>query len=329
MIERRRLLAFGCAVVAARALSSTSASAQPRYPERPIRLVIPFPPGGVNDAVGRPLADKMKALLGTIVVENQGGAGGAIGAAAVARAQPDGYTILLGALSIGVLHALAGGRRLYDPSKDLDPILILGSTGFAMAIHPSLPVRTLEELVAYAKANPGKLSYGSAGQGSLNHLTGELFKSLAGTEIAHIPYRGAGPAVTDLISGHIQLVVPSVTSQVIELHRSGQIKMLAVTLPQRLSGAPDVPTGVEAGLPGFLSQNFVGMFAPAGTPKPIVEQIAQASRTALADPELQQRFAAAGFEPILDSDPAKMQATIESEFALWGPVVKAIGLKLE
>ena len=200
------------------------------YPSRPIRLVIPFPPGGAFDAVGRPWADKVKPLLATVVVENMGGGGSSIGAAAVARARPDGYTILLGGTQTHVNEALLKSRPLYDPVKDLDPIAGVAANVLCIAVHHAVPVQTLNELIAYAKANPGKLSYGHSGVGSIQHLTGELFKSLTGTpEIVQVPYRGTGPVITDLVGGQIPMGTPGVTGQVIELHRSGKMRVLAVT----------------------------------------------------------------------------------------------------
>jgi tripartite-type tricarboxylate transporter receptor subunit TctC len=190
MVRRRDVLGLGLAALSARALAPRAALAQARFPERPVRLVIPFPPGGVYDAVGRPFADRMKATLGTMIVENQGGAGGSLGAATVARAQPDGYTLLLGGIGPLVINPVAASHTPYDPLKDFEPIAILVVTAFSVAVHPSLPVRTLAELIDYANRNPGKLSYGSAGVGSGNHLTGELIKSLTGVDIVHVPYRG-------------------------------------------------------------------------------------------------------------------------------------------
>ena len=187
------------------------------YPTRPIRLVVPFPPGGAFDAVGRPWADKMKPLLGTVVVENIGGGGSSLGAAAVARAQPDGYTILLGGTQTHVNEALLKAKPLYDPVKDLDPIAGIAAYSLGLAVHPAVPAQTLAELVAYAKANPGKLSYGHAGVGTIQHLTGELFKSLTGTpEIVQVPYRGTGPAIADLIGGQVPVGIVGVTGQVLE-----------------------------------------------------------------------------------------------------------------
>jgi tripartite-type tricarboxylate transporter receptor subunit TctC len=263
MMNRRNIFVFGLALISARIMALGPTFAQSNYPQRPIRLVVPFPPGGVQDAVGRPWADKMKSLLGTIVIENIGGAGASLGTAAVARAEPDGYTLLLGNSSGLVINSIAASRITYDPMRDFEAISLLAVNGFAIVVNPSLPVRTLREFIEYAKSNPGKLSYGSAGVGSLNHLTGELFKSLVGTpDIVHVPYRGGGPAITDLISGHVPMVVPVVTGQVLELHQSGKLRMLAVTSPARLPAAPEIPTMAEAGLPGLVSQGFSGLFAP-------------------------------------------------------------------
>jgi tripartite-type tricarboxylate transporter receptor subunit TctC len=329
MMGRRDVLALGLSALAARALTPRAVLAQSRFPERPIRLVIPFPPGGVYDAVGRPWADRMKAALGTIIVENQGGAGGSLGAATVARAQPDGYTILLGGIGPMIINPVAASHTPYDPIKDFEPVAILVVTAFSVAVHPSLPVRTLQELVDYAKRNPGKLSYGSAGVGSGNHLTGELLKSLTGADIVHVPYRGAGPALTDLISGQIPMAMVNVTGQVIELHRAGKLRLLAVSSPNRLIAAPDIPSAGEAGLPGLISRNFIGVMAPARTPPAIVTQISQAARVAMADRELQQIYVASGLEPSPDASPEQARRFLEEEIARWTPIIKGIGLKLD
>jgi tripartite-type tricarboxylate transporter receptor subunit TctC len=329
-MKRRDLLLFGLSALSTQALMPRAARAQAKYPERPIRLVIPFTTGGVNDAVGRPWADKMKSLLGTVVVENIGGAGGGLGAAAVARARPDGYTILLGGMGSQVIVGVATNRANYDPVNDFEPIAILGVTALTIAVHPALPVKTLKELIDYAKANPGKLSFGSSGAGAMTHLTGELFKSLAGLpDIVHIPYRGGGPLIADLVSGHIPMIAQSVTGNMIELHEAGKVRMLCVTSPNRLVAYPSVPTAVEAGLPNMIAQNFIGLFAPAKTPKPIIDQLAEATRTAMADPQFQQAFVQSGFDPLLDSTPEKTRRFTEDEIARWTPIIKSIGLKLE
>src|SRR4051812_3416285 len=247
----RRQFLYLIAGTAVSPTSSRIAMAQ-AYPSRPIRLVIPFPPGGAFDAVGRPLAERLKPLLGTVVVENMGGGGSSIGAAAVARARPDGYTILLGGTQTLVNEALLKSKPLYDPIKDLDPIASVAANSLCIAVHPSVPVHTLEELIAYAKANPGKLSYGHSGVGSIQHLAGELFKSLTGIpDIVQVPYRGTGPVITDLIGGQIPVGTPGVTGQVIEFHRAGKLRVLAVTSAARLVAAPELPTAAELGFPGM------------------------------------------------------------------------------
>src|SRR3954462_12189810 len=262
-------LAVGAAALPA---VSHMASAQ-SYPARPIRLVVPFPPGGAFDAVGRPLADKIKPLLGTVVVENIGGGGSSLGAAAVARARPDGYTILLGGTQTHVNETLLKSRPLYDPVKDLAPIAGAAAYFLGIALHPAVPAQSLDELIAYAKANPGKLSYGHAGVGTIQHLTGELFKSLAGTsDIVQVPYRGTGPAIADLDAGQIPIGIVGVTGQVLELHRTGKLRGLAVTSPTHLAAAPELPTAGELGFPGMTVTGSIGLLAPAGTPMEIIEQ---------------------------------------------------------
>ena len=328
-LPRRQFLHLAAGAAALPAVSRI-ARAQ-AYPTRPIRLVIPFPPGGAFDAVGRPWADKMKPLLGTVVVENIGGGGASLGAAAVARARPDGYTILLGGTQTHVNEALLKSRPLYDPVKDLDPIAGVAAN---VLVHRRASCgagsdpRT--ELIAYAKANPGKLSYGHSGVGSIQHLTGELFKSLAGTpEIVQVPYRGTGPLITDLVGGQVPMGMPGVTGQVIEFHRSGKMRVLAVTSPTRLVAAPELPTAAELGFPGMTVTGSIGLLAPAGTPIGIIEQIAQATRTAVAEPAYQQMLIDAGIEPTLDSNPEKFRRSLAADVALWTPVVKALGLKID
>ena len=327
-LPRRKFLQLAAGAAALPAVSRV-AWAQ-TYPTRPIRLVVPFPPGGAFDFVGRPWAEKMKTLLGTIVVENIGGGGSSLGAAAVVRALPDGYTLLLGGIQTHVNEALVKSRPLYDPAKDLDPIAGMAANVLCIAVHPAVPVETLKELIAYAKANPGKLSYGHSGVGSIQHLAGELFKSLAGTpEIVQVPYRGTGPLITDLLGGHIPMGTPGVTGQVIELHRTGQMRVLAVTSPARLVAAPEIPTATELGFPGMTVTGSIGLLAPAGTPVGSIEQIAQATRTAVAEPAYQQKLIDAGIEPILDSNPEKFRRSLAADVALWTPVVKALGPKIE
>jgi len=300
------------------------------YPTGPIRLVIPFPPGGAFDAVGRPLADKMNSLLGTMVVENVGGGGGSLGVAAVARARPDGYTLVLGGTITHINEVLLKSRPQYDAVKDLDPVAGAAANVLCIAVHPSVPAQNLKEFVAYANANPGKLSYGHAGVGSIQHLAGELFKSLAGTpDVVQVPYRGTGPLITDVLAGQVQMGTPGVTGQVIELHRSGKMRVLAVTSPTRLAAAPELQTAAEQGFPGVTVIGSLGLLAPAGTPKEIIEQIARATRTVVAEPAFKQMLIEAGIEPTLDSNPEKFRQSLAADVALWTPVVKALGIKID
>jgi tripartite-type tricarboxylate transporter receptor subunit TctC len=298
------------------------------YPARPIRLVVPFPPGGVYDTVGRPLAERVGALLGTIVIENQGGAGGSLGTAAVARAQPDGYTLLLSGGGPIAVTPTSSRRPPYDPTKDLEAIYLVVVNAAGFAVHPSVPVRNLKELADYAKANPGKLSYASAGVGSLTHLAGELFKSVAGVrDIVHVPYRGMGPALKDLISGEVPLALPIVTGQILALHKAGKIRLLAVTTKDRLASAPDVPTAVEAGYDKMIAQGFIALFAPAKTPETIINRVSEVTRKAMSEAEFQRFLIASGLEPQLDSNPDKTRRFVQEEIARWAPIINTIGLK--
>ena len=328
MTLTRRKFLHTLAAAAALPAGTRKALAQ-AYPVRPIRLVVPYPPGGVYDATGRLWADRTKAHLGTIVIENIGGGGSTRGTAAVAHAQPDGYTILLGGDSGLVINPLASSQVTYDPVKDFEPIAVVGRNPTLIEVHPSQPIHSLKELAAFAKANPGKLSYGTSGVGTTNHLVGELFKSLSGTDIAHVPYRGAGPALTDLLGGHIPMLVQSVTGQALEMHRTGKLRILAVTSDQPLTAEPSIPTVQQAGFAKLASQQFLGLFAPRGTPSEAIERVAQATRDTMADHEVQKLFIAAGFDPDAGSTPQQTRALLASDIAKWAPVIKAIGLKLD
>jgi tripartite-type tricarboxylate transporter receptor subunit TctC len=299
------------------------------YPSRPIRLVVPFAPGGATDVVGRLWADRIKPLIGTAIVENRASGGGVPGATEVARAAADGYTFLFGNTSTQVLVPAAMVRPPYDPLRDFVGIYILCLSPNSIVVHESVPARTLGELIAYAKANPGKLSYGSAGAGTMTNLTGELFKQLIGApDIVHIPYKGAAPGIADLASGHIPMMTPNLGGTLIDLHRAGRVRILAVTARTRPKIAPDIPTALEAGLPGMVAENFNGLFAPARLPKPLVERFARATRTMVADAEFQKPLIESGFEPILDSGPEAAQRLVGEELARWAPVMKATAFRL-
>ena len=328
MLSRRQVIhrTAGAAVVAALPTLGRADA----YPSRSIRLVIPFAAGGSNDQIGRPWAEKMGPLLGSVVIENIGGAGGALGVSTVARAAPDGYTILLGNIGNQVVLPLASRHASYDSLRDLHGIYRLVTGALAFAVHPSLPVQSLQELAAYAKANPGKLSYGSAGVGTSNHLVGEMFKLQAGTpDIVHVPYRGAAPATSDLIGGQIPLILAVMSGQLLQSHQSGKLRILAVTSAKRLGSAPDIPTATESGMPQLLLEGWFGLFAPKATPEPILEKIAQATRVAMTDPVLVETYRAAGMEADADSSPAKLHRYVEEELVRFAPVIKAIGFKID
>jgi len=327
-LPRREFLRLAAGVAALPAVARRARAET--YPARPIRLVVPFPPGGAFDTIGRPWADRMKSLLGTVFVENIGGGGGSLGAAQASRARPDGYTLLLGGATTHITEALLKNRPQFDPLKDLEPISDIAITAFAIAVHPSVPANDLNELIAYAKANPGKLSYGSAGTGSLNHLTAEAFKLKVGLpDLIHVPYRGAGPAIADALAGQVPMIVPAMTNIVLELHRAGKLRVLAVTHGTRLAAAPELPTAVEQGLTDLVSPNFVGVFAPAGTPRPIIDQVAEANLALLADRDYEQLLISGTFEPHGGLRPDAYRRYVESEIARWAPIVKAMGLKID
>jgi tripartite-type tricarboxylate transporter receptor subunit TctC len=328
-VDRRGFLRVAAAAATLPMLSGMARAET--FPSRPIRLVLPFPPGGVFDIIGRPWADKAGRSLGTVIVENQPGAGGSLAAAAVSRARPDGYTIFLGSSSIHLTELILRTRPLLNPMKDLMPVSMVATAAFAIAVNPGVPAKTLVELVDYIKANPGKLSYGSAGAGTMNHLSGELLKSLTGIkDLPHVAYRGAGPAITDAIGGQIPMIVPAMTNQVLEFHRTGKLRLLAITNPTRLPIAPEIPTAEEAGVKGLVAQQLIGLFAPAGTPAPIVAQIAQTNHAALADQVYAKSLIDSAVIPATDEwTPERFTRFMDDEIARWGPLVKAIGVKLD
>jgi tripartite-type tricarboxylate transporter receptor subunit TctC len=308
-------------------MAPLTATAQ-EYPSRPVVLVSPFPPGGSVSLVARIVAEKMGETLGqSIVVENRGGAGGTIGARSVAKSGPDGYTLLLGytgTLAIGPsMYPNAG----FDPRKDFAPVGRIGTAPTLLVVHPSLPVHSVAELVAYAKANPGKLNFGSAGIGTVGHLAGELMATMAGLKLVHVPYKGTGPAITDLLGGHIPMMftpIPTAHAQA----TSGLLRALAVTSGERSSLLPDLPTVAESGLPGYEAALRYGLVAPAGTPRTVIERLNKELRVALAAQDVRSRLAADGAE-VLPSTPEQYAADIDREEATWSKVVSTLGLKGE
>jgi tripartite-type tricarboxylate transporter receptor subunit TctC len=328
-MHRRDVLALALSSLSLSALGSRFAVAQSLNPEQPIRFVVPRSAGGVVDVVSRLWAQQVKPQLGNVIIENQGGAGGIIAATAVARAKPDGHTLLAGTTSELVISPAVMTAPAYDPIKDLAPIAITAVSVSAIMVHESLPVHTLKELVTYAKANPGKLSYGSAGVGTSAHLCAELFKQIAGLpDIVHVPYKGANPGLVDFFSGRLPMFASSISPQVLEMHRLGKIRILVAGTSRPLQAAPDIPTNVDAGFPELVTLQFIGVFAPGGTPRPIIDQIAGVTHQVMADVELQNKLIAAGFEPVIDSGPEQTAKFVDEEVVRWTPLLKASGIQL-
>jgi tripartite-type tricarboxylate transporter receptor subunit TctC len=325
MNRRSCIKALGATMMTA-ALPSWSALGQAKYPDRPIRLIVPYAPGGVVDVMARHWAQRMKSPLGTVVIENQGGAGGTLGAGTVARAQPDGYTLLFGDTSSQIITPSLMAAPPYDPVKSFAAVSIIATSTPGIVVHPSVPVKDLAEFIKYAQSNSDKLSYGSAGAGTVGNLAGELFKQTVKLPgITHIPYRGAGPAFADLIAGNVPMATPNVTGQVLEMHRAGKVRLLAVCGPTRLKAAPDIPAAVES-LPGMIVQLSAGVFAPAGTPQPLVTQISAATAEAVTDPEFVRVLEAAGLETRQDASSEAARSFLEAERKRLVPVIKAAGM---
>ena len=324
-MKRRDLIKYGLASAAATTLPIPAFG----YPDRPIKLVVPFSAGGVNDIVGRQWAERMKEPLGTVYVENVPGGGGTIGVMEVKRAEPDGHTVLFGSASTMVLNEMTRKTLPYDPKKDFVPIAIFCVTTSAIVVNASVPVKNVKELLAHAKANAGKMSYGSAGTGTMSHLSGELFKQITGLkDVVHIPYKGMGPGIADVVSGHIPMMTPNVSGQILTLHRTGKIRILAVNAPKRLKAAPDIPTAIEEGVPNMIGQLFLGIYARAGTPDAAIEKIAGATQKALAEPRFEKALVDSGFEPVSYIGAEAGRRYMAEEYARWKPVVDAIGLKV-
>jgi len=317
------------AVVAAGVVSAlaTIAAAQ-NYPTRPITLVVPFPPGGSTTIVARIVTDRMADAIGQqFVVDNRGGAGGTLGTRQVAKSTPDGYTLALGYTGTLAIAPSLFPNVGYDVRTDFAPLGRIGVAPSTVVVHPSFPVHSLAELIAYAKANPGKVNYGSAGIGTVGHVAGEYFAIETGIKLTHIPYKGTGPAITDLLGGHIPLSFSPIPA-VHESAKSGLLRMLAVTSAKRSRLVPDTPTIAESGVPGFEAVLRYGLVAPAGTPRPIVDRLNKALRAALESAEVRNRLAVEGAEP-LPSSPEDYAADLDHEESQWSKVIKASGAKAE
>jgi tripartite-type tricarboxylate transporter receptor subunit TctC len=298
------------------------------YPERPVRLVVPFPAGGGADFMARALAQKLSAQLGQpVVLDHRAGAGGTIAAEVVAGAAPDGYTLVFGTVGTHAINVSLYAKLRYDPVKDFAPVSLTHLAPRVLVVHPSVPAKTVPELIALAKAKPGELTFGSAGSGGTNHLSGELFKSMAGIDIVHVPYKGSAPASVDLLGGRITMVFDSIVAWGDHI-KTGKVRALGVTSPRRSAALPDVPTIAESGLVGFDVANWLGVLAPAGTPKEVIARLNAEIKTAMADPEMQRQLVAVGIDPAY-STPEAFAELIRADIAKWAKVVKASGARAD
>ena len=314
--------------LAAAATLLAAGAAVAAYPERPVRLVVPFPAGGGADFMARALAQKLSSQLGQpVVLDHRAGAGGTIAAEVVAAAAPDGYTLVFGTVGTHAINASLYAKLRYDPVKDFAPVSLTHLAPRVLVVHPSVPAKTVPELVALARAKPGELTFGSAGSGGTNHLSGELFKSMAGIDIVHVPYKGSAPASIDLLGGRITMVFDSIVAWGDHI-KTGKVRALGVTSPRRSGALPDVPTIAESGLAGFDVANWLGVLAPAGTPKEVIARLNAEIKVAMADPDMQRQLAAVGIDPTY-STPDAFAELIRADIAKWAKVVKASGARAD
>ena len=320
-----RRIWFAIAAIAL-GLAASPAPAQDKYPSRPIKIIVPTPAGGPVDVVARVVANYLTTTLGqSVIVDNRPGAGNTIGSKEAARAEPDGYTLLYSAVSGLILAPMLQKDAGYDPLTSFAPVVAVGSGYLILVVHPSVPAKSVQELVTYAKANPGKINFSSGGIGVLPHLTGEMFKAAAGINIVHVPYRGGAPALTDLIGGQVQVMLET-SAGAIEYVRTGKLRALAVTTSARSEALPDIPT-VSEFVPGYESSGFFGIFAPGKTPSVIVDKLNKEINAGLADPKLKAQLADLG-GMILVGSPADFRSLIAEETEKWAKVIRAANIKL-
>ena len=326
-MNRRQCLAIACGIAGLAALPGL-VCAQAPYPAKPIRFVVPYPAGGPLDIVARLLAQKVsESVKQPVVVDNKPGAGGNIGADSVAKATADGYTLLMGAVATHAINPSLYPAMPYDAARDFAPVTQVASTPNVLVVNPSVPAATVREFIAHAKANPGKLNFGSGSSGSAGHLAGELFKTLADLDMTHIPYKGAAPAMQDLVGGRIDLMFDNLASSLSQV-RAGRVKALAVTTAKRSALAPELPTIAESGLPGFDITTWFGVFAPAGTPHAVLEVLHSEFTRALAAPDVREKMLALGAEPV-GSRPEEFAEYIRTETAKYARLVKSSGAKAD
>ena len=317
--------AFAVLSAAVMAVAAALPAAAQDYPSQPIKIIVPTAPGGVADIVGRAFAQKLNEAGKTAVVENKTGAGGAIAADSVAKSPPDGYTVYVGFHATNAI--LPHLQKLnYNPETDLVPVTIAAKTANVLVVNPSVPAKTMKELIDYAKANPGKLTFASQGNGSTGHIVGEQFKSAAGIDIGHVPYRGAAPAAQDLIAGHVTMLFDVLTTAVPQI-QSGKVRAIAIADSKRAPSLPDVPTVAEAGLPELESGPWFGFFVPAKTPKPVIDWLYAEAKKAFSSPDVQAQFAKQNLTAMLAS-PEDTRKFVAGEYKRWGDVIKKADIKL-
>src|ERR1700704_221576 len=327
LLTRREAMA-GCAGGLASLMMSPAVS-QTAYPNRTIKMIVPYPAGGTTDLLGRLVAEQMKVGLGaTVVVENKPGAGTTLGAEQVARSEPDGYTLLMATSTTLAINKTLYKKLPYDPVKDFAPIALVAAVPFALIVNPAIPAKTLADFIAYAKSKPGELAYGSAGNGSPQHLGAEMLRTAAGIDIRHVPYRGSVPAMLDVIAGHIPFMIVDL-QPALQQTREGKVRVLGVTTPKRVAIAPDIPTIAEGGLKGYELVAWQGVVAAAGTPRPIVDELAAQIGKLMADPATREKLIALSLEPLPPSTPDGFAAYIKSEVDRWAVVVKNSGAEAE
>jgi tripartite-type tricarboxylate transporter receptor subunit TctC len=328
MITRRKLIAASAAAAFAPGLIARSAQAQgAAWPSRPVRLIVPFPPGGGTDAVGRVLGARLSEVWGQqVLIENRGGAGSNIGAEVAARSTPDGYTMFFAAFPLATNRFIYPSLA-YDPVADFAPITLICTFPNVLVVPNTSPVKSVAELLAHAKAHRGDITFGSAGIGTSLHLSGELFMRMAGIEMTHIPYRGAGPALTDLIGGRLTLMFTTAASATPHV-RAGRLRALAVSSAKRFSAAPELPTVAEAGVPGFDVSSWYALFAPAKAPPEIVRKMNADAVAVMREPQIRQRLEGLGLE-VAASTPQELASFLQKEMSKWGPVIKAAGIKAQ
>ena len=305
-----------------------SGSALAAYPDRPVRLIVPFPPGGPTDIVARPLAQNLSENLGQqVIVDNRGGAGGNIGAAAVVKSAADGYSLLMGTVGTHAINASLYKKLTFDPVKDFAPVSLVAQAAVVLVVHPSVPAKTVNEFIALAKYKPAQITFGSAGSGSPGHLTGELFKDMAGVDLVHVPYQGSAPAISDLLGGQIHAMFDPIQATLSHV-KAGKLRILGVSSSKRSSALPDVPTIAEAGVPGFETTAWWAVFAPAGTPKEIITKLNTEIVKIMRSADMKERLRQLDIEPI-GSTPDQLAAFMKTETAKWSRAVKFSGAIVE